>query len=114
MVEEIQVNVEDGETFFADEVSVIHNPVRIVIDFKSITPRIDVKPSQIRLRMKHNTIVLDPQLAKDFLKALTTNIANFEKRFGIIKKLKSVELAQQEAKQKIVTKSKGLKKQDYF
>ncbi|MFH1591026.1 MAG: DUF3467 domain-containing protein [archaeon] len=111
--QEIRVDVDDGEAFAADEVSVVHNPLRLVLDFKSVTPRLDLRQQGMRLRVRHNVILIEPHLAKDFLTALKKNIDNFEKRFGKIKRPDSVEIANKEnkaaAKTAVVTE-----KQDYF
>jgi len=42
MVEKkVNFGIEDGDNFFAHEVSVNFNPTQFVLDFKCITPRVD-------------------------------------------------------------------------
>ena len=42
-MKEVKVDIDNGDVFFADEVGVMHNPLKMIIDFRSITPRIDVE-----------------------------------------------------------------------
>jgi len=109
---EVRMNVKDNSSFNAEEVSVIHNPLRIVLDFKSVTPRVDVSGQPMRMTMEHNVVVLEPYLAKNLLRVLEDNIKNYEKRFGKIDEPKAMEKA------KKLAKADGKKakevKQDYF
>ena len=112
-MEQVNIDVNPGNEFFADDVGVIHNPVRVILDFKSITPRID-RPNQApRVIMKHNLVMMDPFVAKDFLKILTENLKKYEEKFGKIEKPKSLIKAEKDSKKK--KKSKQLPpKADYF
>src|SRR3989344_5960433 len=38
----VKFDIDNGQTFFADEAGVIHNPLKVILDFRSITPRIDI------------------------------------------------------------------------
>jgi hypothetical protein len=110
--EGVRVDVGDaGPEFSADEVAVSHSPIRFIVDFKSITPRLDVHNHPPRHVLKHNIIKIDPFLAKDFLEVLKKNIEKFEKHYGKISKPKAIEKAQEEAKKKGKTPAF---KQDYF
>ncbi len=109
MEQEMRMNVNDGGAFFADEVSVIHNPVKIVLNFKSVTPRMDLGNQQMRLVMIHNTITMEPYLAKDLAKVLNENIKTYEKKFGTIVKPKSLGKVK-----KFSAAEKKEKKADYF
>ncbi len=90
MEQEVRMNVNDGGHFFADEASVIHNPVKMVLDFKSVTPRIDISSQGMRVVMVHNTVAMEPYLAKDLAKVLNENIKTYEKKFGQIIRPKSL------------------------
>ena len=103
----VKFDIENGQSFFADEVGVIHNPLKIIMDFRSITPRIDVRNQEFQpLVLRHNVIVMDPWTAKNMLDLLKKNISNYEKQFEKITKpgpLKKVE-------KKASKKSKSSKK----
>ena len=83
--QQINIEVQNGIDFFADQVSVSHNPLRFILDFTRTTPRIDGSTtSQPRLVMSHNVVVVDPYLAVEFVNVLKDNIAKYEKRHGKI------------------------------
>jgi hypothetical protein len=53
----VKFDIDNGREFFADEVGVIHNPIKIILDFRSITPRIDVRNQDFQpLVLRHNVI----------------------------------------------------------
>ncbi len=83
----VKFDIDNGQSFFADEVGVIHNPLKIIFDFRSITPRVDVRNQEYQtLVLKHNVVVMDPFTAKNFMEILQKNIKNYEKQFGKIDK----------------------------
>ena len=85
----------------------MHNPLKFIIDFRSITPRIDVRSKNFQpLVLRHNVVVMDTFTAKNFLKVLQTNIKNFEKRFGKITKPEVLEKLEKESKKSKKKKSK--------
>lgn len=103
MKEKMNVSVDHSEPgFFSDNVAVSHTPVKFVVDFAQITPRFDSVAGQRQqsLAIKHKTIILDPQVAKDFLSVLKENIGKYEKNFGSIKTPKPAK--QGKEKEKIV------------
>ncbi len=110
--QEVRVDVVNGDEFFADEVSVSHSPIRFVIDFKSMTPRMDLPNHPPRMLIKHNVILLDPYFAKDVLSVLKDNIDKYEKKFGQIKKPEP--LFKHESDVKKTGKKPKISKQDYF
>ena len=96
---EIKVDIDNGQVFFADEASIIHNPLRFILDFKNVTPRVDVRNNEYQpLVIKHNVVLLDPWTVKNLSKALSENISAYEKRFGEIKKPKSIAMAEKDSK----------------
>ncbi len=102
----VKFDIDNGQNFFADEVGVIHNPLKIILDFRSITPRVDVRNQEYQtLVLKHNTIIMDPFTAKNFSDILKKNIANYEKQFGKITKPES--LKKMEKKKKKTAKGKA-------
>jgi hypothetical protein len=103
----VKFDIENGPVFFADEVGVIHNPLRMIFDFRSITPRIDIRNQEYQpLVLKHSVITMDPFTAKTFSEILKQNIKNYEKEFGKIQKpevLKKLEKKNKSKNKKQVT-----------
>jgi len=86
---EAKINIIDGDAFFADEISVSHNPLKFVIDFKNITPRHDMRSASYQpLVLKHTVIMMDVHTAKNLLSSLSMNIDKYEKQFGKIERPK--------------------------
>jgi len=100
MVEEqrLNISINDGDAFFAHETSINVNPMQVILDFKSVTPRIDLRSPKPSLSIKHNVIMLEPYHAKKMLEMFADSIKRYEKEFGKIEKPKAVE--QMEKKQK--------------
>ncbi|HIG98537.1 TPA: DUF3467 domain-containing protein [Candidatus Woesearchaeota archaeon] len=108
---QFNVEVQNGVDFFADQVSVSHNPLRFVIDFTRTAPRIDGSAtSQPRLVMSHNVVLVDPYLAVEFINVLKDNIAKYEKRYGKINRPASLRKIDEESKRS----GKGEQRQEYF
>ena len=108
--DQLRLDVGDaGPEFFSDEVAISHGPTKFILDFKSITPRMDVPGQPPRQMLKHNVVKMDPYLAKEFHDVLKQNIDKYEKKFGKIEKPKQLEKAEKDAKKKGKEK-----KQDYF
>ena len=121
MAEEKKINfdVNNGKVFYSDEISVIHNPMKVFLDFKCTTPRVDVRNNQFQpLVLEHNLIILDPFLAKQLLSILRDNLDNYEKQFGPIKQPEQLEKAKKEAQKHIkdanTTKSTKEMHPNYF
>ncbi len=110
--QEVRVDVVNGDEFFADEVSVSHSPIRFVIDFKSMTPRMDLPDHPPRMVIKHNLVLLDPYFAKDVLNVLKDNIEKYEKKFGEVRKPEA--LNKHEGEVRKAGKKPKASKQDYF
>ena len=89
--------IDDGASFFVDEVSITVQPQRFVLDFKTITPRNDVRGNVVHI--KHNVGVLEPYTLKNFLEILNRVIRDYEKKFGVIKKSKSLDIAEKITKE---------------
>jgi hypothetical protein len=110
--EGVRIDAADaGEEFLAEEIAISHSPVRFVLDFKNISPRIDIPGQPIRHVLKHKIIKVDPFVAKDLLEIFRQNIEKYEKQFGKIEKPKALAKAEEEAKKQ--GKIPSLK-QDYF
>jgi len=106
---DIQINSASEKEFSVDEVMVTHGPLKIFIDFKNTVPLMDM--GKQRLSIRHQVCILDPFLAKDFLRVLKENLEKYEKQFGEIKKPESLVRLEKELKKQ---GNQTLKKQSYF
>lgn len=97
----VNMNIQDGDSFFAHELSINFNPMQFVLDFKNVTPRIDPRSREsIVLSLKHNVILMDPWHVKRMLELLAKVIKDYEKEFGRIEKPKQLEKYEKKAKKK--------------
>jgi hypothetical protein len=95
----VKFDIDNGQSFFADEVGVMHNPLKVIVDYRSITPRIDMRNQEFQpLVLRHNVVVMDPWTAKTFLDILKENIGNYEKTFGKITKPEALKRIEKKAK----------------
>ena len=88
----VNFHINDGEVFFAHELSVNYNPTQFVLDFKCITPRVDPRSHDgtTNISLKHNTILLEVYYAKKIAEFLLKRVADYEKEFGKINKPASI------------------------
>jgi hypothetical protein len=78
-------SIDDGPTFFADEISIMNNEHKFFLDFKNQSPRIDVRANEaLPLAIKHSAVILDPGLAKVFSNMLSEHVRKFEEEHGTI------------------------------
>ena len=97
----VNMNINDGDSFFAHELSINFNPMQFILDFKCITPRIDPRSQEsIVLNMKHNVVMLDPWQTKRMLTLLDKVVKDYEKDFGKIEKPKQLERYEKNNKKK--------------
>ena len=109
--EHVNVEVQNGVDFYADQVSVSHNPLRFIFDFTRTTPRIDGGSSaHTRLVLSHNVLLIDPYLALEFINVLKENVARYEKRYGKITKPAPLKKVEEESKKAGMKDSR----QEYF
>ncbi len=81
----IQFSIDDGPTFFADEISITNNENKFFLDFKNASPRIDARAENgMPIALKHSVIMMDVGLAKVFGRMLTEHVTRFEKDHGKI------------------------------
>ncbi|MGB9696682.1 MAG: DUF3467 domain-containing protein [Ignavibacteria bacterium] len=77
-----QINIELGEKesegAYSNFVIVSHSPAEFILDFTRILP--GIPKAKV-----HSRIIMTPQHAKLFLKALNENILRYENQFGEIK-----------------------------
>lgn len=107
----VNMAINDGDPFFAHEVSVNFNPTQFTLDFRNITPRNDPRTKgRASLLLKHNVVMIDPWHMKQIKDLFTRMVDVYEKEFGKIEKPKSVEKL--EKKQNKNKKSKKSKKDE--
>lgn len=100
--EKINLNIQEGEPFFAHELSINFNPTQFVFDFKCVTPRIDPRSqNKASISMKHNVIMIDPFHAKRVLDLLSKVVKKYETEFGKIEKPKAIVEFEKKKKQKV-------------
>ena len=95
--EPVNINIHEGDPFFAHEVTVNFTPTQMSMDFKCITPRSDPRGKKPSFQLKHNVVMVDPWHAKALIDVLSNVVGKFETEFGKIQKPKA--LAKAEKKQ---------------
>lgn len=87
MNKELNFSIDEGNVFFSHEVSLNFTPLHFYLDFKSVTPRLDVRSKNGPfLHMKHNVIMLDPFHIKEMHRLLGDVLKRYETEFGKIKR----------------------------
>ncbi len=108
--EKINLNINEGDAFYAHELSINFNPLQFVFDFKSVTPRVDPRSrDRASIVLKHNVILTDPYHAKRVYELLGNVVKKYEKEFGKIEKpaaLKIVEKKNKKEGKKLKSKDK--------
>lgn len=88
--EQQRINVQvdhGGEAFYCDSITVNAGGNKFVFDFKQTTPRVDQvgDQNQTSIVIKHKAVVMDPALAKEFLRIFRESVERFENEKGEIK-----------------------------
>jgi hypothetical protein len=108
--EKINMNINEGDAFYAHELSINFNPLQFVFDFKSVTPRVDPRSrDRASIVLKHNVVLTDPYHAKRVYELLGNVIKKYEKEFGKIEKPTPLKVLEKKSK-KEPGKSKGKEK----
>src|ERR1700749_5050625 len=81
----IEISEEVAEGQYANLVIITHSHAEFVVDFVNVMP--GTPKSKVKSRL-----ILTPQHAKRFMKALTENVLRFEAANGKIQDLKEVQL----------------------
>src|ERR1700733_6269479 len=81
----IEISEETAEGQYVNLAIITHSHAEFVVDF------VNVMPGTPKSRVK-SRIILTPQHAKRFMKALTENIGRFEAANGSIKDLEEIQL----------------------
>src|SRR3989338_1760023 len=114
MTKNVKFNINDGGDFFAHETSVHFSPTQFVIDFKSITPRIDPRSTDgMVYSLKHNVILLEPYHTKQLIELLQNVQKRYEKEFGKITKPKAIALAEKKSEKNPI-KVEEIQSPDYL
>lgn len=101
MQKNVNVSVTEGDAFFCHEMSINFNPLQFVLDFKSVTPRVDVRSKDHpSIAIKHNVVLLDPFHTKKMVELLAKVVEDYEKQFGKIKKPKAIEKMEKDIKKR--------------
>ena len=109
---QLNIRIKDGDQFFANEIGINFTPTDIVLDFKCLTNIHDIENHRALL-LRHNPVILTPYHAKSFLDVLSKAVADYEKRFGEIKKPKEIDRAEKIIKkQREDDKTKEIKEDD--
>ncbi len=103
MTEQPKVNIQikEGNVFFAHEMSANFTPTQFSLDFKCITPRTDPRAKQPSFLLEHNLVLLEPWHAKMVYQVLTNVIKKYEEEFGKINKPKALEKAEKKHKKQM-------------
>jgi Protein of unknown function (DUF3467) len=81
----IEISEEVAEGSYANLAIITHSHAEFVIDFVNVMP--GTPKSKVKSR-----IILTPQHAKRFMKAITENIQKYEALNGLIKDLEEIQL----------------------
>jgi hypothetical protein len=81
----IEISEEISEGQYANLAIITHSHAEFVIDF------VNVMPSTPKSKVK-SRLIMTPQHAKRFMKALLENVSRYEESHGVIKDLEQVEI----------------------
>ena len=113
MEQKINMNISEGDSFYAHQASINFSPTMMFLDFKNVTPRVDERSRQgPTLVLKHNLIMMDPHHITLFRDLLTKVIIDYEKEFGKIKKPEAIAKAEKKNKANRATGTKSTKKNE--
>jgi len=99
--QKINLGINDGNEFFAHEVSANFNPTQFILDFKCVTPRVDPRSKEdTYINIKHNIVLLDVYHLPKVVELLTNTIQRYEKEFGKIEKPKAIKQFEKKNKKK--------------
>ncbi|MFT4303636.1 MAG: DUF3467 domain-containing protein [Candidatus Woesearchaeota archaeon] len=99
MEQKINLNINDGDAFYAHQASINFNPTMFFLDFKSISPRIDERSRENpTFALKHNLVMIDPYHATMIRDMLVKALKDYEKKFGKIEIPKAIKKIEKEKK----------------
>lgn len=104
----VNLNINDGDAFFANEISINFNPTHFFVDFKCVSPRVDPRnQSGATFALKHNVVILDPFAVREMAGMLQEIIKRYEADFGKIDKPKGAKEADKMKKKASKVKAKA-------
>lgn len=104
--QQINLNIVEGEPFFAHEVSMNFTPTQITLDFKCITPRTDPRGKAPSFLLKHNVVMIEPWHAKMLLEVMANVLKKYEDEFGKISQPKAIQKAAKKQKKAVKASEK--------
>ena len=115
----LNFNINDGDSFYANEISITFVPTQFAFDFKNISPRVDIRNQEgtENFVLKHNVVLVDPFQIKQFAIVLGQAVERYEKEFGKIEKpeaIKKIEENMKKNQKKTTTTSKSHDVPSYF
>lgn len=116
MEQKINFNINDGESFYTNELSVTFVPTQFAIDFKNISPRIDPRNQDDTKTfvLKHNVVLIDPFQAKLFAQVLNDAVNRYEKEYGQIEVPSAIKKAEIQIKKEQSENPKSHDVPSYF
>jgi uncharacterized protein YajQ (UPF0234 family) len=96
----INFSINDGDAFYANEMSITFGPAQFAFDFKNISPRVDMRnqDGSKTFVLKHNVIIIEPFQIKQFAKVLNDAIARYEVEYGAIEMPNAIKKAETDLK----------------
>jgi hypothetical protein len=89
--QQINIVVDNGDDFYAHEASINFNAMQFIFDFKCVTPRTDMRSKDTQIiSVKHNSVMVDVNMAKQLMGVLQKSISQYEEQFGEIKQSEAV------------------------
>ena len=114
MTDQVNINIHEGEPFFAHEVTVNFTPTQMSMDFKCITPRSDPRSKKPSFQLKHNVVMVEPWHAKALIGVLNNVVSKYETEFGKIQKPKSLVKAEKKQQELIKQGEKAAEIPNYM
>ncbi|MBD3361726.1 DUF3467 domain-containing protein [Candidatus Woesearchaeota archaeon] len=112
--QKVNIQIKEGNVFFAHEMSANFTPTQFSLDFKSITPRTDPRSKQASFLLEHNLVLVEPWHTKMILQVLSNVIKKYEEEFGKIKKPKALATAEKKHKKQIEATEDSTETPSYF
>ncbi len=99
-MDKINFAINDGDSFYSNEMSITFGPAQFAFDFKNISPRVDMRQQDgsKTFVLKHNVIIIEPFQIKQFSKVLNDAIARYEAEFGSIDMPNAIKKAENDLK----------------
>ena len=99
-IKKVNFVINDGDSFYANEISITFGPAQFSFDFKNISPRVDMRnqDDSKTFVLKHNVIIIEPFQIKQFAKVLNDAIVRYEIEYGVIEMPPAIKKAESDLK----------------